>query len=100
MANITEVNPKFAKENDLEEITLTIGGKEHHGWFSNYHVKNTPKGFKTYEIRHSDYDDAIPITLENKVIVNFFGTFITEENLLGKKKHLSIEEWDFSDWIE
>ena len=100
MKNIVEEEPKFAKEFDLEELTLEIGGKEHHGWFSNYRVKNTPKGYKSYEIRYSDEDDAIPIYLENKVSVNFFGTFITEENILGKKKHIRIDEWDFSEWSE
>lgn len=100
MKNIFNENPKFAKEFDLQPFTLFIGEKEINGWFSDFRVKDTPKGFKTYELRHSDDDDTIPVTIENKVNVNFFGTFITEENVLGKKKHLNIDDSDFSEWGE
>jgi len=36
-----------------------------------------PDGWYVYEIRHSD-DGGNPITVENNVVCNFYGTFITK----------------------
>ena len=97
MRNIIKSHPEFAKEYDLEPMALTIDGQDYKGWFTNFHIKgNVPRGFKAYEIRHSDNDDTIPSTLEIKVIVNHFGTFITEnKTLLKERKEAEIDDWDF-----
>lgn len=60
---------------------------------------NLPEGWRAYDIRHSDDDDAIPCTLEKSVIVNYYGTFLTKDNLddLLEKGYADILDWNFID---
>lgn len=39
------------------------------------------KDLQYYEIRHTDDDWGLPATIEDNVIVNFWGTFVTEHKL-------------------
>ena len=39
------------------------------------------KNYFFYETRHSDYDMSVPVTIENKVSVNFCNTIITDKPL-------------------
>ncbi|MBE0427777.1 MAG: hypothetical protein IBX72_14175 [Nitrospirae bacterium] len=53
------------------------------------------KNLNYYEIRHCDDDWGLPATIENKVIVNFWGTFVSEYRLeLGPDRcyYLTLEE--------
>ena len=99
MRNITKIAKDFSEKNMLEPLTLFCGNNEHKGWFSNFHInkKELPQDFYLYEIRHTDFDSGEPSTLEDKVRVNFFGTFICEDNsLLEGKANLKIDDWDFN----
>ena len=64
--------------------------------FSNNRIAYTtvPKGLYPYELRGSDDDPEKPITLENRVGVNFAGTVITAEELKfpKSKKYLSVKD--------
>lgn len=44
-------------------------------------VKNKNQNFFYYDIRHSDEDFSLPVTLEKFVFVNYFGTLISTKPL-------------------
>lgn len=71
---------KKAKENSREFIVSPGCKTENKGYFSESRIdKSTiPDGWYVYEIRGSDYDYERPTTIENRVIVNFCGSFITQ----------------------
>ncbi len=51
-----------------------------------------------YDLRHGD-DDAIPLTVEHRVVVNRFGTIFTAAPLLSddvKSKDISDDDWGFA----
>lgn len=59
-----------------------------------------PAGIYCYDIRHSDNDWGKPCTLENHVLVNFFGSIITKEPIsLSSEGYLRMKPrmLDFSD---
>ena len=54
-----------------------------------------PQNLCCYDIRHSDYDLDKPCTLENKVVVNFYGSIITKEPIpLSSDGYLRIKPHD------
>jgi hypothetical protein len=61
-----------------------IKGNEYEGEFTSERVERTtvPEGLYTYECRHNDdgYVD-VPATIEDKVFVNFCGTFFTDKKV-------------------
>ena len=62
--------------------------------------KEVPEGLHVYQIRHSDNNWSIPATLEKCVAVNYFGAFITEENLDGLFKetdYVDIFDWEYGE---
>ena len=53
-------------------------------------------GLHRYSIRHDDDDLAEPRTIENDVLVNWFGWFFTETDLnLNGKDYLRIVDWNW-----
>lgn len=58
--------------------------------------------FKIYAIREDDYGNCDPASIENhEVVVNFFGYFITEEDLDWAFKETDWQEvydWDYDPW--
>lgn len=55
-------------------------------------------GLHRYSIRHDDDDMAEPRTIENDVLVNWFGWFFTETDLnLNGKDYLRIVNWNWGD---
>jgi hypothetical protein len=53
-------------------------------------------GLYRYSIRHDDDDMGEPRTMENNVLVNWFGWFFTESDLnLSGKDYLRIVDWDW-----
>lgn len=59
--------------------------------------RNTlPKGIHAYDLRHGD-DDGIPCTLERSVVVNHFGTVLTNRPFsLSREGYRQIGEEDYS----
>lgn len=56
------------------------------------------EGLHRYSIRHKDDDMGEPRTIENSVIVNWFGWFFTETDLnLDGKEYLRIVDWNWGD---
>lgn len=53
-----------------------------------------PKGLHGYELRHADEDWGIPCQVANQIIVNFYGTLLTNEAIqLGADGFLDIADW-------
>jgi hypothetical protein len=50
--------------------------------------------FQYYEIRHADDDWDMPISIENNVMVNFWGTIITDEKLDLQNGVKVLTSWD------
>lgn len=71
------------REEQFEHIE--INGKP--ALFTNNRIAYTtvPKGFYPYELRGSDNDPGEPVSLENRVGVNFCGTVITAEEMKFSK---------------
>lgn len=55
-----------------------------------------PEGKYMYQLKHGSDDDMTPCALSNQVIVNFFGTFITDTPIIVEK-NLTILDWGFTD---
>lgn len=54
-------------------------------------------GFNYYGIRHDDEGCGTPVTIEAGVMVNFWGTLATKEDL---SKHSDVESWGVgSSWF-
>lgn len=52
-----------------------------------------PEGWNAYDIREGDYDQ--PSTIENHVMVDYFGTLLTSQKLdILEEGYLSIRDWD------
>lgn len=58
--------------------------------------------FKVYAFREDDDLDGDPATIENKeVVVNFFGYFVTEEDLdwlFKERDYVEMYTWDYDPW--
>lgn len=77
----------------LEEVELL--GRT--GYFTEMRVdkETVPEGMYCYELRHGD-DDGFPVSVEEHVRVNYFGTVILMEALeLGEEKALQFGAEDF-----
>ena len=65
-------------------------------------IRKDFKDFKVYALRESDELNGDPATIENmEVVVNFFGYFITEEDLdwaFAKTDFQPIYDWDYDPW--
>lgn len=92
-------------EKEMEPFSIwDKDGNEYAGVFSQFRIKeeSIPEGTHMFHLRHSDIDDAIPCTLEKRVVVNFYGTFITSKEVPLKDggdndPHLRIADWSFAE---
>ncbi len=53
-------------------------------------IPNNPKGYFRYDMRHHDYDWTKPLTLENKVWVNYYGSIFSPVKLIHENKDYSL----------
>jgi hypothetical protein len=93
------MTPKPFQDLDFERITITTPRGDIKGLFSDLCVDITtiPKGLIPYNIRHSDDDDSVPVTVETFVAVNYFGTILVNTPLdFGCRAHIEILEWDLN----
>lgn len=67
--------------NDIVWGKIEIFGKE--CLFSDLRIdrKTIPEGWFMYEVRHDDEDWSNPVEIGLGILVNFFGTIITKEEL-------------------
>lgn len=77
----------------LQEVEI----KGYYGIFTELRVdKSTlPKGVNCYELRHGE-DDSYPVTIEQSVRVNYFGTVLMKDKMeLGKNGYVELTLDDF-----
>ena len=75
--------------------TVTVFGKK--CLFTDIRVdrETVPQGKYMYEIRHSDEDWGLPVSVGPGVLVNFFGTVVSDEPLLdesGEERWFTFEK--------
>jgi len=87
---------------DMDRFSLTILKNrkevEVHGYLLNYERGAQAKedGYHRYGIRHSDYDDSCPSTLEPNVTVNWYGDFFCEEEIsFDEIDCITIVDWNY-----
>lgn len=70
--------------------------------YSMFRLERTtvPKNLYMYEVRHSDYDDAVPVEIKKDVLVNFWGTLISSRPLQMHERDCSYirpnDDWGFT----
>lgn len=57
------------------------------------HKNDRKKGFFYYELRHYDNNCKLFVIESGKVMVNFYGTLITNKEILKGKEYLDIKEF-------
>lgn len=87
---------------DMELFCLTVrdihgNEKDIHGHLLDYDRGVEVEGKHRYSIRHSDYDDSAPATLEkDPVTVNWYGDFFIDEDLeFGPDGTLLVLDWNY-----
>lgn len=78
---------------EIEYEKIVILGKE--GLFIDLRIDfdTVPRGLFCYELRHDDDGRGDPVTLENRVAVNFYGTVILKEAIdFNKGSFINIED--------
>lgn len=77
-------------------------GTEYRGEFIDLRIDpaTIPEGKYWYHLRHGDDGDwTAPVTIENRVIVNFCGTFITDEPIEIPNGYIPIEDYSYGDLL-
>lgn len=86
---------------DLRPITLTLSnGARITCLITEYRIDRSQdtEGKTLYDIRHSDDDWCDPATVEESVVVNWYGTILLNEPIeLGPDKYLEIEDYWYED---
>lgn len=79
----------YIKANDIDLFgKFTIARVDH---------KTVPEGLFAYDIRHGDDNDWTEmVTIENRVIVNHCGTFVTDRKLDLPKYGYQITEYEYN----
>lgn len=96
-------NAKNLSKQDLEGFDIDLkDGRNITGWLIDGRVDTTgfDPSFHAYALRHSDEDDMAPVSLEQAVLVNHFGTFITKSDLLVQtdsnvKPYIDIVDYNY-----
>lgn len=86
----------------LDYLTLTLkDGREVKGFCYQGRLPENylPKGYNAYDLRESDDNDGTIAEISNRVIVNHFGVFITEETI-DCNDGIEVLDWDFDPWEE
>ena len=70
------------KENNKKLVLFYAKYKNIEGWFTDDRIKVPKKSdIYRYEIRSDDDGTGDPVKISTKVLVNFYGTFLTKEKL-------------------
>lgn len=80
---------EYIKDGFSSRTFVSENGKKYVGEYVDARVvrETVPTNLHVYECRHGDEDDwSTPITIEDRVIVNFAGTFITKKPIKFKDK--------------
>ena len=99
-----EIRHKELKGIDLDYLTLQI--KENgnrrtvHGYFYNGRRSSftQPKGYNIYDLRETDDGECDIASIKDFVLVNHYGTFITNETIACANNELEVISWDFDPW--
>ncbi|OHD19675.1 MAG: hypothetical protein A2086_01735 [Spirochaetes bacterium GWD1_27_9] len=59
-------------------------------FYSNLNIPNNYQEYKRYDIRHDDANWSLPLTLEKRVKVNYYGTILSPSEI-------SLENGDWSE---
>lgn len=88
--------------NTCDPMTILVAkgsrAEEYSGYISQDKVDAAPpEGYNRYAIRHSDDDDSIYSTLEERFMVNRAWYFFTQEKIdtLDEDGYLEIIDWNF-----
>lgn len=84
-----------AKRDDFQDFDVEIfaTGETVSGFFTNARVDRAtvPEGWHAYDL--CEGEDGLFCTIEEKVVVNHGGTFLTQQEIdLGPNKYLELEE--------
>jgi hypothetical protein len=93
------MTPKPFQQPDFQHITLTTPRGTIKGLFTDLRMDVTtiPEGMIPYNIRHSDDDDSVPVTIKTRVAVNYFGTIVVKAPLdFGDADHIEILDRNFN----
>lgn len=86
---------------NVQRMSFTLkSGVRITGPVSEYRVDHNTdtEGKYLYDIRHTDEDWCDPATVEDNVVVNWFGTIITFSPIdLGPDKYLEIKDYWYED---
>lgn len=79
---------------DIEVYPADLNGKN--VWFTDERIKHFPSdfGLYKYEIRHDDDGRGDPCEISTKILVNFYGTIISSEEILLPKTSLTQLKYD------
>lgn len=97
------------KVEDLRYEEIEAAG--YRAFFTNERIDSytVPDGWHQYEVRHDDECLGIPVEMSKKVLVNFWGTILTREEIRdienGGKIYLGPGEWKVTgersyNWVE
>jgi hypothetical protein len=80
---------------EFADMTIETAEGEFTGSFSQFRInkESIPENMHVYELRHGD-DDSIPCSIENSVVVNLYGTFISTTPI-QINDFITINEWGF-----
>ena len=88
--------------NKMDKIVMIDEfAKLYHGEYIDMRLDRStiPEGKYVYECRHGDHGDWMsPVTIEPSVVVNFTGTYVTDEEIEFKDKEhprVIIQDWYF-----
>ena len=85
---------EFIKDKDLiQGIIITIGNTDYNALFSNARIdkKSVPTNYRCYELRENDNGDIGELAPE--IIVNHFGSIITNEKIdFGSETSIIFDE--------
>ena len=92
-----ELIKKYGMDEDY--FIVTVDGRTINGLFTCLRIPQSdiPDGMHRYDLREPDDDDCdyVPVTVEKFVMVNHYGTFVTDEEIdLGKDGYIELRTDD------
>ena len=79
------------KKNILSKAKkILFRGQECYLFTTRINIPNNLTGYFRYDIRHHDYDWTTPLTLEKKVLVDYYGSIFSPVKLIHGNKDYSI----------
>ena len=89
------------RKNDNQPFVISIKDKEYNGFFTNLRVnrETLPEGWYAYDLREDDDGDICELKCGDDVLVNFCGTFCTQNKLplqFGESLYTYVKDFDYS----